>query len=108
MEKHREILQALADRPQKGAIDESSNLDTDAFEELMDRGFVKATKHRPLEGGSIYLNPKVTFAGREYLNQLIATRKTKRTKWLKPACKAVSGFVGLAASIIAIAQFFGD
>ncbi|PHI32239.1 hypothetical protein [Budvicia aquatica] len=101
MEKHKAILQALANSSLGDFINESSDMDINIFEELYSSGMVTAIASRA-DDGKEYLDPKITLRGREFLTQLLAKPKESAWKvWFKTWWKAIVAVTVVLASITA-------
>ncbi len=74
MKNHKKILRLAIEGKLPKNISEDNFPDIDIFEELYDRGFIKAI-NASSNDGKAFLNPKVTFEGREYYEGLETNQK---------------------------------
>lgn len=65
-EEHLNILEAAEKGELPETLDSSSGINIDIFQELYESGLVKAIDASSF-GGAVYINPKITMEGREYL-----------------------------------------
>jgi hypothetical protein len=63
------ILEQLENNSYRSCVDERKDLDFDIFKQLFDANLVSATDASADDGG-YFLNPKITFKGREHLKNI--------------------------------------
>ena len=68
MEEHCRLLELAAGGQLPERVDEQSTPEFDIFRELIEAGYLKAIDASHM-GGRAYLDPRITLAGREYLQQ---------------------------------------
>jgi len=92
MKRYEKILRLAIDGKLPKNISEDNFPDIDIFVELYQRGFVDAIDASSLDG-RVYLNPKITFDGREYFNGLEDTQKNTMTTNKNGAKKVFISYV---------------
>ncbi|MCW8925690.1 MAG: hypothetical protein OQJ84_05480 [Xanthomonadales bacterium] len=106
MEEHTTILRQLLNEELSRDVDESS-VDMDIFEELIDAGFISAINVCSDDGRG-YLEPKITFNGRQYLQEH-SPREISAKERLFTVGKLLYGvLIGAAILIAGVIGFWAD
>jgi len=92
MKSYEKILKLAINGELPKNISEDDFPDIDIFVELYNRGFIDAIDASTLDGKA-YLNPKITFEGREYYNSLYRTTTQSMTRHKKETKKVFVSYV---------------
>jgi predicted RNA-binding Zn-ribbon protein involved in translation (DUF1610 family) len=77
MNEHFKILNLAANKKLPEKIDETSEFPIDILSELIDAGYIKAIDASTIDSNAVYLEAKITFHGRQYLNELESQLKER-------------------------------
>jgi hypothetical protein len=86
MKEHEHILYLAAQGKLPDTVDSTSEPSFTLVQELVDAGYLKAIDASSLDGMA-YLNPRITMAGRQYLDQLREGPASTEAKVEKPASR---------------------
>lgn len=97
MEEHRSILLAAEAGQLPNTVDESSDINMDVFEELIQSGLIDGADACS-DDGRCYLDPKITLVGREYLENL----SKNKVSWWHSFDRRIA-VIGLVVAVLGLA-----
>jgi hypothetical protein len=94
MKQHLMILEMAAQGKLPDKIDTTSDLSVTSVEQLVDAGYLTATDASSCDGAA-YLEPKITLAGREYLDELRARIREDEMETEKQNGRPLDAVIGM-------------
>ena len=98
---HRQLLEAAASGTLPERIDESGSMSVAVVRELVEAGLLQALDASSMDGAE-YLDPRITVAGREYLNELDQRQSEASIsgKARRLGLRLLDGLLGIAVGLL--------